>query len=135
MEELLASSTATAKKIMNVPDAQEMCNLCALVHHVLQPLRDELKQPIKISSGFRSKALNAAVGGVTNSQHTLGQAVDISIDGDMNFASRIVAIIRAKCDFDQLIFEHNAKGTHWVHVSYRSDGQNRKQYIPNLLKR
>ncbi|MCH5307252.1 MAG: hypothetical protein J1E37_04170 [Prevotella sp.] len=43
--------------------------------------------------------------------------------------------IRAHCTFDQLIWEHNAKGSYWVHVSYRTDGGNRQQAIGNLLKK
>ena len=136
LEELTASQTAKQKGIMNIPDAQQMCNLCALVHNVLQPLRELLGQPVKIGSGYRSQALNKAVGGVSNSQHLTGQAADLGIDGDMKLGERMIAIIRAKCQFDQLIWEHNPKtGSYWVHVSFRSDGQNRMQYIPYLQKK
>lgn len=133
MEELTASQTAAQKGIMNLPDAQQMCNLCALVHNVLQPLRTRTGLPVRISSGFRSAALNKAVGGVANSQHTTGQAADITI-GSSNQKIFIDCIIK-NLDFDQLILEHNSKGTYWLHVSYRSDGKNRKQYIDNLLKK
>lgn len=135
LEELTASATAKAKGIRNVPGTQEVANLCALVHHVLQPLRDEWKAPVKIGSGYRSTALNKAVGGVTGSQHLNGEAADLCIDGDKSKGERWISIIRAKCDFDQLIWEHNAKGSYWVHVSYRSDGRNRRQYIPDMLKK
>jgi hypothetical protein len=39
------------------------------------------------------------------------------------------------CDFDQLIWEHNSKGTYWVHVSYRADGKNRRHVIQDLMKK
>lgn len=53
LEEVTASATASAKGIKNVPGTQEVINLCALVHHVLQPLRDWANKPISISSlGF-----------------------------------------------------------------------------------
>lgn len=133
MEELTASQTATQKGIMNLPDAQQMCNLCALVHNVLQPLRTLTGLPVRISSGFRSAALNKAVGGVANSQHTTGQAADITI-GSSN-QKIFIDCIRKNLNFDQLILEHNNKGIYWLHVSYRSDGKNRKQYIDNLLKK
>lgn len=135
LEELTASATAKAKGIRNVPDTQQTCNLCALVHHVIQPLRDATCRPVPISSGFRSTALNKAVGGVGNSQHMTGEAADLNIGGDMLKGKQWFEWIKTHCDFDQLIWEHNSKGTYWVHVSYRSDGKNRKQVINNLLKR
>lgn len=133
-EELIASDTAKAKGIINSPNTQQLCNLCALVHNVLQPLRTAMGRAIDISSGFRCKRLNMAVGGVSNSQHLNGEAADIDIKGDKFFGKAICEWVRHNCDFDQLIWEHNRSGTYWVHVSYRSDGQNRKQYIDNLLK-
>ena len=47
----------------------------------LQVLRDYVKKPIKINSGYRSPAWNKAVGGVSNSQHIQGKASDIVISG------------------------------------------------------
>ena len=134
LEELCASSTAKEKGIKNVPGTAEVVNLCALVHHVLQPLRDACG-PITISSGYRSAALNKAVGGVANSQHMKGEAADIFIKGDMSFGRHIFDRIRKNMVFDQLIWEHNKQGTYWVHVSYRADGNNRKNVIGNLLKK
>ena len=135
LDELTASATAKAKGIINAPGVDEVCNMCALVHHVLQPLRDAMGEPIKIGSGYRCTNLNHAVGGVSNSQHIKGQAADLCIDGDMKKGRRWFNWILDNCDFDQLIWEHNAKGSYWVHVSYRADGNNRKQVINNLLKK
>ena len=135
LDEMLASATAKAKGIINAPGVDEVCNMCALVHHVLQPLRDAMGEPIKIGSGYRCTRLNQAVGGVSNSQHIKGQAADLCIDGDMKRGRRWFNWIRDNCDFDQLIWEHNAKGSYWVHVSFRADGKNRKQVINDLLKK
>jgi hypothetical protein len=136
LEELTASATATAKGIRNNPGQTDIINLCALVHNVLQPLRDAMGQPIKIGSGFRSLALNQAVGGVSNSQHMRGEAADLCIDGDIQKGKRWFEWIKTHCEFDQLIWEKNPKtGNYWVHVSYRADGKNRKQVINNLLKK
>lgn len=134
LEELTASATAKRLGIINAVGHQEVVNLCALVHHVLQPLRDAMQEPIKIGSGYRCPRLNKAVGGVANSQHIAGQAADLCIDGDKAKGRRWFTWIMANCDFDQLIWEHNAKGSYWVHVSYRADGRNRHQVINNLLK-
>ena len=135
LEELCASETAKAKDIRNNPGQTDIINLCALVHNVLQPLRNWWGRPIKIGSGFRSLALNKAVGGVSNSQHMRGEAVDLCIDGDMAKGRKWFEWIKTHCEYDQLIWEHNAKSSYWVHVSYRADGKNRKQVINNLLKK
>lgn len=134
LEELTASATAKAQGIRNEPGQTCLISLCALVHRVLQPLREAMGEPIKIGSGYRSLALNKAVGGVSNSQHMRGEAADLCIDGDLAKGRRWFEWIRTHCDFDQLILEHNAKDTYWVHVSYRADGKNRRQVINNLLK-
>lgn len=135
LEELCASVTAKTKGIRNNPGQTDIINLCALVHNVLQPLRNWWGRPIKIGSGFRSIALNNAVGGVRNSQHMRGEAADLCIEGDLKQGREWFNWIKNHCDFDQLIWEHNAKGSYWVHVSYRADGKNRKQVINNLLKK
>ena len=135
LEEFTKSDTAKAKGIVNAIGQAEVVNLCALVHQVLQPLRDAMGHQVKIGSGYRCPRLNAAVGGVKNSQHMTGEAADLCIDGDMAKGKRWFEWIKANCNFDQLIWEHNAKGTYWVHVSYRASGNNRKQVIDNLLKK
>lgn len=135
LEELTASATAKAKGITNNPGQTDLVNLCGLVHNVLQPLRDWWGKEVKIGSGYRSLALNRAVGGVSNSQHMKGEAADLCIDGDIQKGKSWFQFIKQHCEFDQLIWEKNPKtGAYWVHVSYRCDGKNRKQVINNLLK-
>ena len=135
LDELIASATAKQMHIINAPGVDEVCNLCALVHNVLQPLRDAMGESIKIGSGYRCPQLNKAVGGVSNSQHINGEAADLCIDGDKLKGKRWFNWIKTHSDFDQLIMEHNSKGTYWVHVSYRADGKNRRKVIDNLLKK
>lgn len=136
LEEMTASATATAKGIRNNPGQTDIINLCALVHQVLQPLREAMGHPIKIGSGFRNLALNQAVGGVSNSQHMRGEAADLCIDGDIQKGKRWFEWIKTHCEFDQLIWEKNPKtGNYWVHVSYRADGKNRKKVTNILLKK
>lgn len=137
MEELYASATATAKGINNKPSVQQMINLVYLCAFVLEPLRVAMGEPIKIGSGFRCQALNKAVGGVYNSQHMKGQAADLCIDGDKQKGRKWFNYIRDHLPFDQLIWEHNSKGTYWVHVSfvYPDFGRNRHKVIDDLLKK
>ena len=138
IEELYASATAKAKGINNKPSVQQMINLVYLAAFVLEPLREAMNEPIKIGSGFRSKELNKAVGGVQNSQHMKGQAADLCIDGDRKKGRKWFEYIRDNLPFDQLIWEKNPKtGSEWVHVSfvYQDFGKNRHQVIDGLLKK
>ena len=138
IEELYASQTAKAKGIDNKPDFPSLINLVYLCAYVLEPLREAMNEPIKIGSGYRCPKLNAAVGGVSNSQHMKGQAVDLCIDGDLKKGKKWFAYIRDNLPFDQLIWEHNPKtGAYWVHVSfvYPDFGKNRRKVIDLLEKK
>ena len=137
IEEMYASATAKAKGINNKPNVQQMINLVYLCAYVLEPLRVAMNEPIKIGSGFRSRELNAAVGGVYNSQHCKGQAADLCIDGDLKKGRKWFEYIKNHLPFDQLIWEKNPKtGNYWVHVSFvfPDFGKNRHQVIDGLEK-
>lgn len=138
IEELYASATAKAKSINNKPNVQQIINLVYLTAYVLEPLRVAMNEPIKIGSGFRCQELNKAVGGVYNSQHLKGQAVDLCIDGDIKKGRKWFEYIKNHLPFDQLIWEKNPKtGSYWVHVSfvYPDFGRNRRKVNENLLKK
>lgn len=111
LEEFTHSDTAQRLKIDNTPETEQIINLCALVHHVLQPLRDHYGMPVKISSGYRCPALNKAVGGVSRSQHMRGQAADIKIP-DVT-PTHIADYIANHLPYDQVILYPT-----FVHVSY-----------------
>ena len=135
LEEFTASTTAMEKGIMNMPGSIAIINLTHLCVHVLEPLRHAMGHAVKIGSGFRCKALNRAVGGVTNSQHLTGQAADLCIDGDIQKGRRWFNWIRANVEFDQLIWEKNPKtGSCWVHVSFNAFAPNRRQVIDGYIK-
>lgn len=137
IEELYASRKAKELGIDNKPTIQKMINLVYLAAYVLEPLRVAMNEPITISSGYRCEKLNKAVGGVYNSQHLKGQAADLCIDGDIEKGLRWFNYIKDHLLFDQLIWEHNAAGVYWVHVSFvfPDFGKNRKNVINDLKKR
>ena len=137
LEELCASATAKARGIDNKPQVQQIIALVYLAVYVLEPLREAMNEPIPISSGFRCEQLNRAVGGVSNSQHTKGQAADLCIGGDLKKGRKWFEYIKTHLKFDQLIWEHSSNGTYWVHVSFIHPdfGRNRQQAIDNLLKK
>lgn len=77
ISELIQSDTAIQNNINNMPDINSLDNLLNLIVFCLQPIRDKLKKPMIITSGYRNLQVNKLVGGVSNSQHTKGQAVEV----------------------------------------------------------
>lgn len=122
LKELTRSSTAEAKKLDNTPDKTAEANLTKLVDNVLDPLREMYGKPIIVTSGYRSKVVNNSVNGATSSQHTLGEAADISV-GSKEENKKLFNLIKDNLPFDQLINEYDYS---WVHVSYR-EGRLRKE--------
>jgi hypothetical protein len=121
----LKELTVTNTGLPNNPGKHEIENLIELTKNVLQPLRDIYGYPIHVNSGFRCKAVNQKVGGEPTSQHTTGEAADISCENN----ARLFHIIREKLVFDQLIWEYgNDNQPAWVHVSYKSQG-NRSEVL------
>jgi hypothetical protein len=127
LEEMCRSNTASVRGLPNVPNAEQVKNLQQLCENVLQPLRNHLGKPVVINSGFRSQAVNMAVGGAKNSQHTKGEAADIKCK-DYPYAKEIYAWIMDNLEFDQVILERKGKSV-WVHVSFRTNGKNRQQAL------
>ena len=122
LKEMTMSTTAMRLGIDNDPSLDVVVNLMKLANNVLQPLRDHMKQAIRINSGYRSEELNKKVGGSKTSQHCKGEAADISCDGRN---ADMFKYIKDNLEFDQLIWEYGDTNTpDWVHVSYR-EGANR----------
>ncbi|MCC8131340.1 MAG: D-Ala-D-Ala carboxypeptidase family metallohydrolase [Ruminococcus sp.] len=128
IEELTRSDTATKRGIDNTPTAEAVRNLTTLVDKVLDPLRTAWGGPIVVNSGYRCKALNDAVGGSKTSDHMTGRAADIeAADRSKASNTKLFNLIQSLgLSFDQLIDE---SGMSWVHVSYRSEAENRKQIL------
>ena len=125
IEEFEASPTAKTMGIDNIIPAEARRAVERLVEAVLDPLREEFAMPIYVNSGYRSAALNAAVGGVANSQHRRGEAADIT-SGTREGNMRLWRLLRKmRLPVDQAINEHNYV---WIHVSHRAQ-HNRGEFI------
>ena len=118
LSEFTRSATAIRYGISNQPSEQQVQRLQALCQQVLEPLRRRFGV-IRITSGYRSPELNVRVGGVPNSQHTLGEAADIHTGGKET-SEKMYHYIRTHLPYDQLILERRP-GVYWLHVSFRSD--------------
>lgn len=119
LAELVESQTATRKGIDNTPPPAVVAGLTR-VAQLLEQVRALVGGPINVSSGYRSPALNKAVGGAVNSAHVLGLAADITAPG-LSPKALAKMIQRAGLEFDQLIYE----GT-WVHIGLSASSPRRQ---------
>lgn len=127
-DELLRSQVALDNNIENLPPWHERariyCSLLVLVNNLLAPIREKFAVPMIITSGYRCERLNKLVGGVDNSQHRKGEAVDFYFEGfNKKEMSAAFFEIAEEFDFDQLIY-YKKKGI--IHISY-NNGNNRHQ--------
>ena len=130
LAEVMRSETAKRKGISNMPTPEHIENFKLLAENVFQPIRDHFGVPIILSSGYRSKELNTAVGGALSSQHCTGEAIDIDMDGTTVKNAEVFNFIKDNLNFDQLIWEFGTDSNpDWVHVSYESSGKQRKQIL------
>lgn len=130
LHELTRSQLAARLGIDNTPPPDVVASLTKLCVNVLQPVRDVFGASVDVSSGYRCPALNKAAKGSPTSQHVVGEAADIEIEGVSNL--RLATYIRDNLDFDQVILEFPSKdnpAAGWVHVSYVEPGRNRKSVL------
>jgi len=128
-KEFTRSATAERLGIDNEPahndEEDAYAHIELLVTRLLDPIREWVAEPIYITSGYRSKELNKAVGGVHNSQHRKGQAADIRIGNITgSLLTDLFWEISDRFDFDQLIY-YNRQG--FIHISYVSELINRRE--------
>jgi zinc D-Ala-D-Ala carboxypeptidase len=131
LAELVRSESAKRLGVSNMPTEEHLANLKKLAEKVFEPIRNNFRCPIYISSAYRSHSLNNAIGGVKNSHHLKGMAIDIDMDGTDNGVTNkdIFEYIKNNITFTQLINEFDYS---WVHVSY--DENNLKKEILKATK-
>lgn len=131
----LAELTKTKQHIENVPNEAQVENLkrvCRWLERLRKRWNDKYgdgDDPIIINSGFRSAAVNKAVGGVPTSNHLTGCAVDIRCIG-MEQALRYASILldisdMSREDFDELLIEQK-RSVIWIHFAVRPSENRRR---------
>lgn len=126
----LAEMTATEfPNLQSEPHVSDIINLVYLCAAVLQPLRDMYGQPIFISSGYRSVALNKHVGGVENSFHLHGLAADLRINSESE-AFALFCLLRTIPAVDSCLFERRGN-VRWLHVQTVLNRPPRRHYNYN----
>ena len=126
LKELTRSSYAIRHKITNQPSAEIISSLNSLCSSILDILRKAYGKPITVNSGYRSPKVNKAVGGASTSQHTKGEAADITAGSKEENKKLFELIQTLNLPFDQLI---NEKNYSWIHVSHKANGKNRGQIL------
>jgi len=115
LEEMTSSDTAIRRGIKEqfTPNDSVTYNLAELCKNILQPLREYVGAKVTVTSGYRCERLNKIIGGSSTSQHMIGQAADIKIEGKTPL--EVCKIIDSlNLPFDQLIEEFGI----WTHVSF-----------------
>ena len=131
LSEVIKSNTATRKCIDNNPTQEHLESLEDIAENIFQPIREHFKVAIGISSGYRSEALNKAIGGSKTSQHSKGEALDLDADMFGKITNKqIFEFIKENLVFDQLIWEFgNEDEPNWVHVSFTTKRPNRMMIL------
>ena len=119
LQALIASETATRRGIDNHPPTELLDNLRRLALGLEEVMVITGGKPLTINSGYRSAALNAAVGGVATSMHTQGLAADILCPAFGSPFELCRASAAAPLEFDQVIHEFGR----WCHVAFAPAGR------------
>ena len=114
----------------HIENLKRLCGWLEELRRRWNNIYGEGDDPIVINSGYRSEAVNKAVGGVKGSNHLTGCAADIRVAGIeqlIRYATILLDISDLNNeDFDELLLEHNAKGTYWLHFAVRPEDNRRK---------
>lgn len=127
VKEILYSKTAEQNNIDNIPTDETIIENINYSLTRLNEIRESYGKPIIISSGYRCKALNELVGGVKDSKHQEGLAVDLKWD------QKLLEFITDNMQFDKLIREKAGK-TRWIHIQFRRDRETERNLTYSISK-
>jgi len=123
----LAEMLVTSTGIPNTPSAVEVDRLRRLCERVLEPWRTRIGR-IRITSGYRSPRVNAAIKGSATSQHMAGEAADCA-PLDTELADAWEELIGASLPIDQAIVYQREHGRGWIHVSHSARRERRELLV------
>lgn len=130
-EEAIHSDRAIKLGLDNTPEEKHITCMRIVAEYCFEPIREWWGKPLKITSFYRSDAVNKANNGKPTSQHCKGEAIDFTT-GNKEDNKKIFDWAKANLKFDQLIWENNGD---WIHISYSMAGNrnmsfNATQVIP-----
>lgn len=127
VSEILRSNTAKKHNIDNTPTDETIIDNLNYTLNRLNTIREQYGKPIYINSGYRCDELNALVGGVKDSKHRLGLAVDLRWDTDL------IDFLIENCSFDKLIREKACKSK-WIHLQFCRNIYKERRLVFNISK-
>lgn len=127
VSEILHSDTAKKHNIDNTPTDDTIIDNLNYTLNRLNEIREKYGKPIYINSGYRCDELNSLVGGVKDSKHRLGLAVDLRWDIDL------IDFLIKNCSFDKLIREKAGKSK-WIHLQFSRDINKERRLLFNISK-
>ena len=129
---------------VHIENLKRLCGWLEMLRSEWNKRYGEGDDPIVINSGYRSEAVNKAVGGVKGSNHLTGCAADIRV-ADIEQALRYAVILldisderlrvgdgtsgMSREDFDELLLERSPRGTYWLHFAVRPPSQENRRKI------
>ena len=120
---------------VHIENLKRLCGWLEMLRSEWNKRYGEGDDPIVINSGYRSEAVNKAVGGVKGSNHLAGCAADIRVAGIeqlVRYATILLDISdESQEDFDELLLERSPRGGYWLHFAVRPSGNRRRV---NLIK-
>ena len=115
---------------VHIENLKRLCGWLEMLRSEWNKRYGEGDDPIVINSGYRSEAVNKAVGGVKGSNHLTGCAADIRVAGIeqlVRYATILLDISdESQEDFDELLLERSPRGGYWLHFAVRPSGNRRK---------
>lgn len=123
-------ATTTNTGIPNEPDTEVHRETIIITAGYMDVVREYLGHPVLINSWYRNHAVNRAVGGVPNSQHSKGEAVDFRCPRFGSPYEICLALASSDLPFDQLILEPT-----WVHISFTCKRSPRGQVLTLMRDR
>ena len=115
---------------VHIENLKRLCGWLEMLRSEWNKRYGEGDDPIVINSGYRSEAVNKAVGGVKGSNHLTGCAADIRVAGIeqlVRYATILLDISdESQEDFDELLLERSPRGGYWLHFAVRLSGNRRK---------
>ena len=129
LSEVIKSNTAVRRGIDNNPTELHISNLTYIAEKIFQPIREHFGSAIHVSSGYRSKGLNEAIGGSKISFHSHGMALDLDMDGRSNKITNadIFNYIKENLPYSELIWEFGTdENPNWVHVAIAKGREDEK---------
>lgn len=127
VSEILRSNTAKKHNIDNTPTDETIIDNLNYTLNRLNEIREQYGKPIYINSGYRCDELNLLVGGVNDSKHRLGLAVDLRWDTDL------IDFLIENCSFDKLIREKAGKSK-WIHLQFKRDRSKEANNVISINK-